>query len=119
MIQSIKKQGAIGYAPLLKFHNNTPPTMGRYFFFRQFTDYRFFVGEISEHTLKGIGMSLGISANLEVVTAQYIDVRIERKKTLLETYHKALQLQKPDTGKEKGSKEAVPKVKKKSSEMEL
>ena len=27
-----------------------------------------------------IGMSLGISTNLEAVTAQYVDVRLERKK---------------------------------------
>ncbi|WP_304509884.1 site-specific integrase [Anaerotignum sp.] len=85
----------------------------------QLTGDFYTVGEILGHTLKGIGMSLGISTNLEAVTAQYVDVRIERKKTVLETYHKALQPQKPDTGKEKGSKEAVPKEKKKSSEMEL
>ena len=36
------------------------------------------VGEILEHTLKGIGMSLGIATNLEAVTAQYVDVRLER-----------------------------------------
>ena len=48
------------------------------------------VGEILGHTLKGIGMSLGIATNLEAVTAQYVDVRLERKKAVLETYHKAL-----------------------------
>lgn len=53
-----------------------------------------------EHTLKGIGMLLGISTSLEAVTAQYVDVRIERKKTVLETYHKALQPQKSDAVKE-------------------
>ena len=36
-------------------------------------------------------MSLGISSNLEAVTAQYVDVRLERKQSVLETYHKALQ----------------------------
>ena len=39
-------------------------------------------------------MSLGISTNLEAVTAQYVDVRLERKKAVLETYHKALHPQK-------------------------
>jgi integrase len=48
------------------------------------------VGEILGHTLKGIRMSLGISTNLEAVTARYVDVRIERKKIVLDTYHKAL-----------------------------
>lgn len=85
----------------------------------QLTGDFYTVGEILGHTLKGIGISLGISTNLEAVTAQYVDVRIERKKTVLETYHKALQPQKSDTGKEKGGKEAAPKEKKKSSEMEL
>lgn len=85
----------------------------------QLTGDFYTVGEILEHTLKGIGMLLGISTSLEAVTAQYVDVRIERKKTVLETYHKALQPQKSDAVKEKGGKEAASKAKKKSSEMEL
>ena len=52
-----------------------------------------------EGTLKGIGMSLGISTNLEAVTAQYVDVRLERKNTVLETFHKALHPQKSATEK--------------------
>lgn len=83
----------------------------------QLTGDFYTVGEILGHTLKGIGMSLGISTNLEAVTAQYVDVRIERKKTVLETYHKALQPQKSEAGKEKGGKDVAPKEK--SSEMEL
>lgn len=43
MIQSIKKHGAIGYAPLLQFHNNMPPTMGRYFFCDSLRTIAFFV----------------------------------------------------------------------------
>lgn len=35
-------------------------------------------------------MSLGISTNLEALTAQYLDVRLERKKSVLENYHRAL-----------------------------
>lgn len=56
----------------------------------QLTGDFYTVGEILGHTLKGIGMSLGISTNLEAVTAQYVDVRLERKKSVLEIYHKAL-----------------------------
>lgn len=47
------------------------------------------VGEILGHTLKGIGMSLGISTNMADVTARYVDVRLERKATVLEAYHSA------------------------------
>ncbi len=45
----------------------------------QLTGDFYTIGEILGHTLKGIGMSLGISINLEAVTAQYVDVRLERK----------------------------------------
>ena len=71
-----------------------------------------------QYTLKGIGISLGISTNLEVVTAQYVDVRLERKQRVLQTYHKALQPKTTVTGKEAGQ-ETSKKAKKKSSEMEL
>ena len=54
----------------------------------QLTGDFYTVGEILGHTLKGIGMSLGISTNLEAVTAQYVDVRLERKKSVLDVYHK-------------------------------
>ena len=57
----------------------------------QLTGDFYTVGEILGHTLKGIGISLGISTNLEAVTAQYVDVRLERKQSVLQTYHKALQ----------------------------
>ena len=76
-------------------------------------------GEILGHTLKGIGMSLGISANLEAVAAQYVDVRLERKKAVLETYHKALHPQKAAPEKDAASKDAPKKTKKRSSGMEL
>ena len=82
----------------------------------QLTGDFYTVGEILGHTLKGIGMSLGISTNLEAVTAQYVNVRLELKKAVLETYHKALHPQKkptPDKGRE------PKKAQKKSSEMEL
>lgn len=56
----------------------------------QLTGDFYTVGEILGHTLKGIGISLGISTNLEAVTAQYVDVRLDRKKTVLDAYHNAL-----------------------------
>ena len=48
------------------------------------------VGEILGHTLKGIGMSLGISTNMADVTARYVDVRLDRKATVLDAYHNAM-----------------------------
>ena len=48
------------------------------------------VGEILGHTLKGIGLSLGISTNMADVTARYVDVRLGRKLTVLEAYHNAM-----------------------------
>ena len=85
----------------------------------QLTGDFYTVGEILGHTLKGIGMSLGISTNLEAVTAQYVDVRLERKKSVLETYHKALHPQNSVSKKEGAQKDAPQKSKKKSSDMEL
>ncbi len=85
----------------------------------QLTGDFYTVGEILGHTLKGIGMSLGISTNLEAVTAQYVNVRLERKKSVLETYHKALHPQKTAQEKEADTKTAPKKTKKKSSDIEL
>ena len=48
----------------------------------------------------------------------YVDVRLERKQSVLQTYHKALQPKTTVTGKEAGQ-ETSKKAKKKSSEMEL
>jgi integrase len=56
----------------------------------QLTGDFYTVGEILGHTLKGIGISLGISTNLEAVTAQYVDVRLERKLVVLNAYHDVL-----------------------------
>lgn len=47
------------------------------------------VGQILGHSLKGIGIQLGISNNMEAVTAQYVDVRLDRKRFVLNAYHKA------------------------------
>ena len=65
------------------------------------------------HTPKGAGISLGIHTNLQSVTAQYVDVRLDRKKTVLGTYHKALQPQKEPVKPSKPANQG----KKKSSEM--
>lgn len=81
----------------------------------QLTGDFYTVGEILGHTLKGIGISLGISTNLEAVTAQYVDVPLDRKKAVLDTYHKALHSQKKPEKPAKSAKQN----KKKSSEMEL
>ena len=81
----------------------------------QLTGDFYTVGEILGHSLKGIGMSLGISTNLEAVTAQYVDVRLERKMDVLDTYHKALHPQKGETEIDDKPKP----TKKRSSEMEL
>lgn len=48
------------------------------------------VGQILGHSLKGIGIQLGISNNMEAVTAQYVDVRLDRKRFVLDTYHKEI-----------------------------
>jgi integrase len=77
----------------------------------QLTGDFYTVGEILGHTLKGIGISLGISTNLEAVTAQYIDVRLDRKKAVLDTYHNALHPKETD-------RIALKKPKKKSRDME-
>ncbi len=50
----------------------------------------FTVGEILGHTLKGVGMSLGISNNLDMVTSQYVNVRLSRKEEVLNFYHTAI-----------------------------
>ena len=54
----------------------------------QLTGDFYTVGMILGHSLKGVGIQLGISNNLESVTAQYVDVRLGRKQVVLDTYHK-------------------------------
>ena len=49
----------------------------------------------------------------------YVDVRLERKKAVLETYHKALHPQKDAPEKDATSKDTPKKAKKRSSGMEL
>jgi integrase len=56
----------------------------------QLTGDFYTVGEILGHTLKVIGIQLGISTSLDETTARYVDVRIERKRDVLDTYHNAV-----------------------------
>ena len=72
----------------------------------QLTGDFYTVGEILGHTLKGIGMSLGISTNFDAATATYVDVRLERKQTVLEAYHNAVY---PEMTKDIVIKESPPK----------
>jgi len=56
----------------------------------QLTGDFYTVGQILGHSLKGVGMQLGISTSLDSVTAQYVDVRLDRKRTVLDAYHNAI-----------------------------
>lgn len=56
----------------------------------QLTGDFYTVGQILGHSLKGIGIQLQLSNSLESVTAQYVDVRMERKFVVLNTYHQAV-----------------------------
>jgi integrase len=72
----------------------------------QLTGDFYTVGEILGHTLKGIGIQLGISTSLEAVTARYVDVRLERKRSVLDTYHKAVCADRKDSLPERSNKAA-------------
>ena len=48
------------------------------------------VSQILGHSLKGMGIELGLACNFDSVTSRYVDVRIERKKMVLDNYHKAV-----------------------------
>jgi integrase len=56
----------------------------------QLTGDFYTVGMILGHSLKGVGIQLGMSTKLDAVTAQYVDVRMERKKEVLDAYHNVL-----------------------------
>ena len=80
----------------------------------QLTGDFYTVGMILGHSLKGTGIQLGISTKLDAVTAQYVDVRLERKKEVLDAYHNILH---PKQKAEEKS-EAKPQ-KKKSHDIDL
>ena len=85
----------------------------------QLTGDFYTVGEVLGHTLAGIGVSLGLSMNFEAVTARYVDVRLERKKEVLDAYHNAVEKAEPPKAKEAEPKKAKGKAKKKSTDLEL
>lgn len=67
----------------------------------------------------GYGVSLGLSMNFEAVTARYVDVRLERKKEVLDAYHDAVGKADPPKAKEAEPKKAKGRAKKKSTDLEL
>jgi len=68
----------------------------------QLTGDFYTVGKILGHSLKGVGIQLGISTNLEATTAQYVDVRLDRIRVVLQTYHNEILPKKQlDTKKER------------------
>lgn len=56
----------------------------------QLTGDFYTISEILGHTLEGTAKSLGLSAQVNTVTARYVEVRTERKRSVLETYHNAV-----------------------------
>ena len=85
----------------------------------QLTGDFYTVGEVLGHTLAGIGASLGLSMNFEAVTARYVDVRLERKKEVLNAYHSAVEKAAPEKPKEAEPKKGKRAAKKKHSEIDL
>ena len=85
----------------------------------QLTGDFYTVGEVLGHTLACIGVSLGLSMNFEAVTARYVDVRLERKKEVLDAYHGAVKQADPAKAEKAEPKKAKSAAKKKSSDLEL
>jgi len=75
--------------PHIRFHDTRHSAATN---MHQLTGDFYTVGQILGHSLKGIGIQLQLSNNLEAVTAQYVDVRLERKAYVLETNHNAVLL---------------------------
>ena len=57
--------------------------------------------------------------NFEAVTARYVDVRLERKKEVLDAYHGALDKADPAAEKEGAAKKAKGAAKKKNNDISL
>lgn len=88
----------------------------------QLTGDFYTVGKVLGHTLSGIGVSLGLSMTFEAVTARYVDVRLERKKEVLDAYHGVVKQADPAKAEKvepKKAKSAKSTAKKKSSDSEL
>jgi integrase len=73
----------------------------------QLTGDFYTVGQILGHSLKGVGMQLGISTSLDSVTAQYVDVRLDRKKVVLDAYHNAVHPNEKKEAAKKPNKKTV------------
>lgn len=73
--------------PRIRFHDlrHTAATN-----MHQITGDFYTTGEVLGHTLAGISASLGLSMSFDSVTARYVDVRLERKLEVLESYHAAV-----------------------------
>lgn len=88
--------------PHLRFHDlrHTAATN-----MHQLTGDFYTISEILGHTIEGTAKSLGLSAQVNTVTARYVEVRTERKLSVLETYHNAVLGSTQVTGKTEGSTE--------------
>ena len=53
------------------------------------------VASILGHSLKNMGISLGITGNLDITTRRYVDVRNTRKAEVLKSYHKGCDKKRP------------------------
>jgi integrase len=73
--------------PHIRFHDTRHSAATNMY---QLTGDFYAIGAVLGHSLKGVGIQLGISDKLDAVTAQYIDVRMDRKKVVLDTYHQAV-----------------------------
>lgn len=80
----------------------------------QLTGDFYTVGEVLGHTLAGIGASLGMSMNFEAVTARYVDVRLERKKEVLDAYHAAIHPQPKQPDKQEPRRQRASRGKQKN-----
>ncbi|KPI53672.1 integrase, partial [Clostridioides difficile] len=85
----------------------------------QLTGDFYTVGEVLGHTLAGIGASLGLSMNFEAVTARYVDVRLERKKEVLDTYHSAVKQTATEDKEASAEKKEKSPTRKRSSDISL
>ena len=99
--------------PNIRFHDLRHMTATN---MHQLTGDFYTVDEVLGHTLAGIGVSLGLSMNFEAVTARYVDVRLERKKEVLDAYHSAVKQADPAKAKEAERRKPKPRRRKRAAE---
>lgn len=73
--------------PHIRFHDTRHSAATN---MHQLTGDFYTVGQILGHSLKGVGIQLGMSNNLDSITATYVDVRLDRKRIVLDAYHNAI-----------------------------